>query len=174
MAKPKQTPDEPLRSKLEAALAQNTRRTRTLATLQKHLTEGTILQVLDTLTAIAKGTITENKLPQRGYKLRVRNRTSRYLGVSKQNSKWRAQIKRDGVTTELGLYEEELTAAAVHQAVDREYSRAGFAQRNYKPPPCTCAQPAETCASTAHGQEETMSSRPSTYHMETLAENRRL
>ena len=64
MAKPKQTLEEPLRSKLEAALAHNTRRTRTLATLQKHLTEGTILQVLDTLTAIANGTITEHELPR--------------------------------------------------------------------------------------------------------------
>ena len=55
MAKPKQTLGEPLRSKLEAALAHRTRGTQTLATLQAYLTEGTIIQVLDTLTALAKG-----------------------------------------------------------------------------------------------------------------------
>ena len=96
MAKPKHTLEEPLRSELEAALARRTRGTRTLATLQAHLTKDLILQVLDTLTAIAKGTVTEHELPQRGYKLRVRNRTSRYSGVSKQYNKWRAQIKQVG------------------------------------------------------------------------------
>ena len=44
MAKPKHTPEEPLRSKLEAALARCTRGTRTLATLQAHLTEDTTHQ----------------------------------------------------------------------------------------------------------------------------------
>ena len=78
------------------------------------------------------------------------------------------------MTTQLRVYKEELTAAAVYQVVDSEYSKVGFAQRTYQPTPCTCAQPAETRASTAHSQEDSMSSRPSTYHTETLAENRRL
>ena len=79
------------------------RGTRTLATLQAHLTKDITIQVLDTLTAIAKGTIIENDLPQRGCKLRARNGTSRYSGASKQYNKWRAQIQRGGVITQLGV-----------------------------------------------------------------------
>ena len=86
MAKPNHTPREPLRSKLEVALACCTQGTRTLATLQAHLTEDTTHQVLGTLAAIAKGTITEHELPQKGYTPRARKGTSRPSGVSKDRS----------------------------------------------------------------------------------------
>ena len=44
----------------------------------------------------------------------------------KSGTQWAAQITRGGVRTELGAYNEELTAAIVFQVVDKEYSKVGF------------------------------------------------
>ena len=148
MAKPKQTLEEPQRANVQAALARHTRATRTLATLQSYLTADVTRQVLGTLTTTIKGTITESELPQREDPSRSSvhkgKRSSGYRGVTKHRTKWAAQIKRGGVKTQLGEYEKELTAAVVCQVVDREYSKVGFPRRNFKPAPCTCAQPTET------------------------------
>ena len=65
MAKPKHTLEGPQRARVQAALARRTRATQTLATLQSHLTADVTRQVLDTLTAIIKGTDTEHELPQK-------------------------------------------------------------------------------------------------------------
>ena len=176
MAKPKLTLEGPQRAKVQAALARRTRGTRTLATLQSHLTADVTRQVLDTLTAIIRGTETEHELPQKegpsSSFVRKSRRSSGYRGAIKSGAKWLAQIQRGGVKTHLGSYKEELTAAVVFQAVDREYSKVGFPRRTA---PCTCAQPAETYNAPAQELSPPMASRPpSTYHLETLAENRRL
>ena len=44
----------------------------------------------------------------------------------KSGTQWAAQITRGGVRTELGAYNEELTASIVFQVVDKEYSKVGF------------------------------------------------
>ena len=106
--------------------------------------------------------------------MRQDKRTSGCRGAKKSGNQWAAQIQRGAVRTQLGSYDEELTAAIVFQTVDKEYCKVGFPDgrklgpnKPKKPTPCACAQPAET-------YNADMSSRPSTYHLETLAENRLL
>ena len=95
-----------------------------------HLTADVTCQLLDTLTAIIRGTTTEHELPQKEGPscsfIRKGRRSSGYRGVTKSGAKWLAQIQRGGVKTQLGSYKEELTAAVIFQAVDREYSEVCF------------------------------------------------
>ena len=144
MAKPKHTLVGPQGAAVQAALARHQLEIRTLAALQSHLTADITREVLARL----KGTGPKHELPptegpSRPF-VRKGGRTSGYRGVTKHGNKWVAQIKRGGVKTRLGSYDEELTAAIVFQVVDQEYSKLGFPRRkNIKPKPCTNRQPAE-------------------------------
>ena len=144
MAKPKHTLEGPRRAIVQAALACCQQEIRTLATLQTHLTTDITRLVLD----ILKGTSTKHELPQKEGPSRAfatPGRTSGYRGATKYGNKWVAQIQCGGVKTQLGSYDEELTAAIVFQVVDKEYSKLGFpSRRNLKPTSCTNRQPAET------------------------------
>ena len=146
------TQEGPRRATVQAALARRQQEIRTLATLQSHLTTDITCLVLD----ILKGTDTKHELPlkegpSRSF-VRKGRRTSGYRGAyTKDGNKWTAQIQRGGVKTQLGAYDEELTAAIVFQVVD---SKLGFpSRRNLKPTSCTNRQPAKPlhADSTAQG-----------------------
>ena len=177
MAKAKYTQEGPRRVTARATLSRRQQALRTLDSLQSHLTADVTRQVLDILTAILRGTCPEHELPQKEGRTRssVRQdkRTSWYRGVKKSGKKCAAQINRGGVRTELGAYDEELTAAIVFQVVDKEYSKVGLPSRRGANL-CTNRQPAETFHADSPAQEtftSDMASRPSTCHLETLAEN---
>ena len=176
MAKPKHTLDEPQRATVQVALARGQLEIRTLATLQDHLTADITRQVVDILNGTSPGyELPQNESPSRSLAHKGR-RTSGYRGVTKDRNKWRARITRGRAETNLGSYDVELIAAVVFQVADREYHKLGLTPQrgaSLQPTACTNHQPAETSARTHQHKEPSppMASRPSTYHLETVAEN---
>ena len=92
---------------------------------------------------------------------------------------WTAKITRCGVYTYLGTYDDEFTAAIVYQVADEEYTKLGLTSRDTAEvddasktpaPPNSQPQPTHQCKDSSIS----MASRPSAYHLETLAESRLL
>ena len=177
MPKPKHTLDGPRRAAAQASLARRQLEIRTLSTLQDHFTTDITRKIVDILNGNSPG----HELPQKDtHPKSVARRgklTSGYKGATKNRNKWRAIITRCGATVNLRSYDEELTAAVVAQVADKEIPELGHMPRKRaRPLPADTETETETETESDADYEALSQPMPtrSTYHLETLAENRRL